>query len=473
MTAQSYGFTTPTGSDLIRDGDEAISNNATKTAAALAALEARVIPKPKPPTGTDLNTLDVGTYQWSSSSGTYPNKPPGGTGVLVVTDAGNTTFQLRQQMWYATTGNGVWYRSVSSNGVWSAWARLDLLPGDVSPAVVRDILITDYRRRRGGTIGTGGLPAVALRFDHGLTKFNSIVLPLLRQHGLPWAQAITTDRVGSGEDAMTWAQLQAAAIDSGGEIANHSKTHGNPNSNLALAREVIDSLAALKTNLPRLPIELWMPPGQPEGEWFGYMSPNAAAKYDTYAGRLILANHALTFGYMPPGGYYRPLTGQLIQGMPHYTGDIATLAQLQGRVNGIPSGHGLTIMFHPALVDTTGNITAANLGAFLSWLAAERDAGRLVVLTPGGLAIADHTRPPVVHGPTLEVQRTGTAGATYIARSTGAGTLTVTDQTGTTLATKTNATSGPLWLPVTVPLDATSITATVTGTLTPPTLTNA
>jgi peptidoglycan/xylan/chitin deacetylase (PgdA/CDA1 family) len=256
-------------------------------------------------------------------------------------------------------------------------------------AARRPMLVDAFTARRGGRLGTSGVSAVALRFDHHLTPFTAKVLPLLQKYGLPFAQTINAETVGTGTDAMTFAQIQSMCLDNGGEIWNHGGNHLNASGVPAIRHQIVGALDTLTENLPGLAIPGWMPPGLADEGYDGYSPMNTLAKhYDTFAGRLIIGSHAAVYGYLP--GSYRGLDGSNPIGLGHMTMDAATEATIKSWINGAKSiGAGLTLMLHANYLDTAGYITTAALENVFAYLAAERDAGRLAILTPSGLQLAD------------------------------------------------------------------------------------
>lgn len=152
--------------------------------------------------------------------------------------------------------------------------------------------------QRGGVIGTGGKPAIALRFVHHLDSFDEKVLPLLEKYRLPWGQMINASRINNPDfdDNWTWEQLAYAAHTTGGEVWNHGYTHENITNVEEANQAVTGGLAALRENLPTLVIDGWAGPGQPE--MMGMEGSDTPEKfYDTYPGRVI---HVL--GYFSTGG---------------------------------------------------------------------------------------------------------------------------------------------------------------------------
>lgn len=301
-------------------------------------------------------------------------------------------------------------------------------------AARRDMLVSAFTERRGGRVGTNGVAAVALRFDHHLDPFVSKVLPLLQQYGLPFGQAINPQNVGTGDDNRTWAQIQSMCTDNGGEVWNHGGNHLDATGVGPIRGQITGALDTLKANLPGLAIEGWMPPGLASGGYDGY-SPMTTPEqhYGTYAGRLIISSHAAVYGYIP--GSYRGMDGTNPIGRTHMTMDASTEANIKAWINGAKAiGAGLTLMLHSNYLDTAGYLTTSALGNVLAYLAAERDAGRLVILTPSGLQLAaDDTE----YRQNLAVNGTFADGLNNWANTAG---WTVATQSGLTSASTTTGT---------------------------------
>jgi peptidoglycan/xylan/chitin deacetylase (PgdA/CDA1 family) len=263
-------------------------------------------------------------------------------------------------------------------------------PADQATGTRRDHLVARYLERRGGTIGTGGKAAVALRFDHHLNPFRDKVLPLLHHYGLPWAQAINPDRIGTFTDsAVSWEQLQNMALRYGGEVWNHSANHRDATTPDAIYGQVVTSLEDIRRGLPRLAIEGWAPPGLRAGAYLGaspFQTPEQNT--ETYAGRLALEHHAVIAGYAGP--LYRTLDGAGAIGATAATIDRADTARTLAWVDGaVARTAGLALTLHSKWLDVEGYITTAQLAAILAEVAARRDAGDLEVLSLSGLWAAD------------------------------------------------------------------------------------
>lgn len=262
--------------------------------------------------------------------------------------------------------------------------------GGNNAGLQRATIVDAGRKRRGTVIPTGGLPAVALRFDHHFAQFNSKVMPLLRKYRLPWGQMTNIGNFGKGNDTLTVAQVRDLCYTSGGELWNHSLTHSDIPDEATADREVTQGLDDLKAAFPGLWIDGWAGPGQTN--LMGMEGSDTPEKfYGTYPGQLVLQQHAFVRGYYP--GIYQRMAGENLVGAPHTTIDTLDYAYVNGILAGAMSTvAGVTLMLHPNYLDTSGYMTTATLEQILSRIADLRDAGQLVVLSPTGILLADSGR---------------------------------------------------------------------------------
>lgn len=313
----------------------------------------------------------------------------GTSGILFVGDGHHPTISFISQMMISGDGAGIKWRSARA-GNWGEWSEIGTPAGSMDEgAGRRALLVSEARRRRGGTIGTAGRAVVSLRFDHHWNPFLADIYPLLVEYGLPWslpmnsASPAADDKVGG---VIPWADIQDKAINGGGEVTNHGRNHGDAGTLPALRREIIQALDELTSYLPELAIETYNLPGT-GGSQLGGTTMTSVETTLTPAGRMILANHAFVSGAM--GSHYRPLGGQPAIGHSHYTMDSATLNHWTTAIDtAIATGTGIQFMLHPsAIVD--GTTTVATLDAAFAYMAAKRDAGQLVILSPSAALIAD------------------------------------------------------------------------------------
>lgn len=264
------------------------------------------------------------------------------------------------------------------------------------PGLRHQMLQAQFRRRRGGTIGTSGRVPVALRFDHGFAKFQPI-LDLLRTYQLPATQACFAhqfDAEGSQSSlnaGWTFPMIQTAGLRDGIEVANHSSTHYDATTIPKLVDEIAQSKTDLQAALPRLAVEGWITPGVGgTGYMDGWNTTSDLGKWaTTNAGKLVLGHHAWAEGYTP--GELHTLDGTILPGRHSWTIDLMDrAAQVEALIaRAQRTGTGINFMLHPANVGNADMVDLARLEAIFAYLAAERTAGRIEVLTLGGWMMAD------------------------------------------------------------------------------------
>lgn len=418
---------------------------------------------------TDMNTFTKpGIYPFQT--GDNPNGP-GYPGTLYVGDPGNTTIAFVTHLYVATDGKGIFYRS-ARNGTWTVWSG----GGSGSSELGEDlhqIMVSEFVRSRGGRIGTGGLPVVCLRFDHHLDPFVAHILPILKELKLPWAQAVNPGRLGVGDDNLTYTELQDICVNGGGEVWNHGMTHGDAQTIAQAKYEIIDSFDALNNNMPAMKTEGFMPPGVGDGGYMGWAPIREVERWKSPAAQMVLRRHAVTTAYM--GNRYRPLGGVVVQGHSHRVMDTAQPHHWTQSLDIIKrTGTAVTLMVHPNVV-VDGQNTVANIRAGLELVAAARDRGEILVLSPSATVIADigsgfrrnlATATTITAGGSqiVDVFNPDCRGALHELTWTGGGTITVKDNTGT-LNTQLTGGRGSFYIPYFVGSTAGTVTMTSTASV--------
>lgn len=407
-TAAQFGMATPIDSDYMKHGDDAITRNAEIAAALFSDLIGRVEGTPLP-LDTDLNSrLKTGLHLirnatlWASLKNRPAAAGDANAGFLRVAELPGSLVWQELTVYYPTPTR-YWRISKSLSDLFPEWKDSNPAPSPSAGTITggnaglaNQLRVQAFTARRGGTKYTAGRGAVALRFDHGLGNFRDVVLPLLRKHSLPFALALNPrnwDRAENG--GVTAADVRSWVANDRAEVWNHGATHGNATTAADLRDEIATGLAELQEQISNTVIDGFMVPGVGTP---GYDNFNAGTKpeafYDTMAGRLILENHAVSSGYYP-GTARRVLDGTIRQGQNHYTMDARTLADVRAEIAAAErDATGLQLMLHPSLIGGDGYISATVLGQVLAYIAAERDAGRLVVLSPYDLLLADSTPTP-------------------------------------------------------------------------------
>lgn len=444
--------------------------------------------------GTDWDSLTEGEWRKSiPNSDGAPNSVISDSGitpigVLRVMNPGYSSDTAKIQMFFAYSGQGVFFRSANARGEWKEWARLDGGKGDASHALRHRILEDEFRKRRLGSVGTGGRRAVALRFDHHLIPFRDIILPLLKERGLPWAQMLNPDNMGTNDDAVDTSTVQSWALESGGEVWNHGGNHADAKGNSAIDDQVVGSKRRLQEQFRRLVIDSWAPPRLPDGSYDGYYGKTPVESADTFAGQLIWGHHAAVAGYAPDN--YHPLTGQMRTFLKHRVMDTAQFYHVERWLNELPPRFGMVLMVHPNVVGTSGYISKDTLVRVLDELVRRRDAGQIEIVPYSGLFAADAGHAPhMLAGAeagkvtsswtqTLSSDVTAlTAGAmhelsAWVKTTPGASvtcTVTIKSPSGGVTSTRKVALadgSGRVSTLVTAPVDATETTVTMIGAFT-------
>lgn len=303
---------------------------------------------------------------------------------------------------YKEYAGSVWFRSTSSVAAppypYSAWVDLGATGGGSATTppsgLANSIRVDDFTQRRGGRKKTGGIAAVAFRFDHGLNNFKTEILPLLQTYGIVGSLALNSRRWTDAESNLVTQSEVDGWVSSGWvEIWNHSATHGDASTIAALTDTIVGGLTELRAQLPSAVIDGFAIPGVGGGTNLGGLNSGTTPEnwYGTDAGRIILENHAVATGAFPDTDR-RVLDGRVRQGMGHWTLDSQASATAITRLQGVQaSKKGQQFMLHPSLMNTAGYITTAELGTILAWCATERDAGRIKIYSQYDLLLADAT----------------------------------------------------------------------------------
>ena len=414
------------------------------------------------PEGTDLGTFrDPGLWLIlnTSSAMATGDMPVDSTGVRVEGPA------LLEVAAVTTSGRAFQTITVDHNGKLRDFARTTTLveswpewqekggaapdqPGqvtDTSTAVSDHAARVEYARsRRGGGIGTSGQAVVMLRFDHWLVAFRDEVLPILRKYQLPATLNLNYDNIlleQNGSGTITWEHVQDWNQRYGIEIANHGSTHRDQTTTEDIYHEIVNGRRNLEAAMPRVAVETWQEHGASyfvNAEIDGDPGLNLGREphnfFESYAGRLVLAEHAIIEG--KAGGFFHPINGDPQIGQSHYSSDrdaAQSMIDLVGVAQAL--GRGVTFYTHPgsmnnvlangqnwpyeeqedgsvivtnpndgstqtfatdaelrAWASTEGHIvhiSYKDFDTFCAHLAAERDAGRLMIMTAAGGGFAD------------------------------------------------------------------------------------
>lgn len=333
--------------------------------------------------GTDLNAYYTTTHEgmWNvtstTSAGTMLNLPEARVGKVVVYNMAGGSIAGQ---WYMTYAGGLWYRTVTNltGPVWGSWTNLTAtapVPVVSEPGLKHTVRANTAKATSGGPVGTGGKPFIVLRFDDWHTEFGTNVAPVLRDNNLPCIMACTNDMVTS---SVGYSQIQSWHVNDGFQVVGHGYSHGPASTDSQLVHEIIESADTFETNMTAVKIHNWTMPGTgvtpPYG---GYTDSNEDAFYNTTAGKLIMSRYGIVSGAR--GGWLAPQGANLI-GQGHTTFEASTVTQFQDVVNSAKKGpYSLTLMAHPGNLGQSGYMSLADFATCMAWLAAERDAGNLIV----------------------------------------------------------------------------------------------
>ena len=349
------------------------------------------------PNGTDADLFTSNgafgipnTTAAESMLGTWPVKFPG-----VFINIHSTTL-AKAQIYMPYSGQAaLWWRVGLGFTTYTPWVNAGAPAEGASADVgLANSLHIDYMETfYGGTISTGGVGAVAFRHDHGLNNFNSVIRPLHEARNIPYSLALASRRWDQAENnTVTPAMVNAWVLAGLCEIWNHgASAHNNASGYAANYDYWVNGLAELQDQIPDAFITGVVIPGTGVSGQFDGMGGvgNPQALYNTDAGRLILGNHAVVTGAFP-NTEMRPLDGKVRQGQFHYGMESRTSAVIIAKIaEAQAQKKGLQLMMHPSLIDTAGYITSADYAAVLDYVVTERDAGRLAVLSPYELLLAD------------------------------------------------------------------------------------
>lgn len=450
--------------------------------------------------GTSLSTILIpGDYTAPSAlvAGTIPDMPPevAGQPFTLRVEGANTTLsahRLNQTLITLPYAVGQppreFKRSIHNSKVTADWIEFGI---DAAKNSLKDnytlgrgrrleVLQQESRLRRGGVIGTNGRTPVALSFDHGLSNFKQYVLPHLIRLGLPCSLALNPANHGSGENGtVTWSELQSWALNHGVEMVHHGQDHGNvaDGNPLLLQEKLLSSIPQMKTAMPEVVADAFVMPGASGNFYDGFDAALDPEKWwDHPAGRMILDNFPVVTSAVP--GQAVPVVGSPTIGADRAGVDNTSWATVtENKVRSLyGTGTGMHVFNHPSKIEN--GITATRFTQFLEFLANERDAGRIEVLTISGFAWAD---PRQNYGfdltafsgwsgstgtVTIDPMLTNLKGAqvALMGEATTSGSITVSavsDAGGLNTSRTISITPGqPIYLPFSIPKTASVITIT-------------
>lgn len=392
-TPAELGLTTPTGDDLLRNGDNAITNNATKLAGLYDDLIARDIAGDwvrGKPTVTDLDAITApGAY------GLPAPFPAGWTGlpadvttasVLVVhkgTRAASSWLMAQELFQYGATP-ARWWRSRRTSAAWNPWQRLGNTNAGAEFAL--DQFPAGHALRLQAfhdaypLTSTAGKGVVCFRYDHGLTNFKAHLLPLHQARSIPAYIAMNsrlwTDPQNAGAtqaDARAW--LASGLV----QFGNHTADHQDKDTPADIFDTIVNGRRELEAQLNTTIHGFTVPGVTGLGGLGGFDGGTLDGYTHTYAGATALAAHGIVSGR--GGSAYRPLDGITRQRSAHLTWEAQTYTTVKGWIDtAIATKTALTIMAHPRLLNT-GTFTTALAAQVLDYVAAKIASGQLANLS--------------------------------------------------------------------------------------------
>lgn len=348
--------------------------------------------------GTDFNTLSgwdkAGTYYITSgtSAATMVNRPAGaanGASLLEVLSGHAPSYGFTKQVYTVLSNPQEWWRTLISTGVWSDWERRDsagIFPVDSGHYGTPNVaLIEDFKANHPVT-STGGKGAIVFRFDHGLTNFKSMILPMLNSRGWKCMIAMNSRNWAKIENAGMSQAEATALIDAGHEFANHGAdgngegtTHKEMDTKAAIWDQIVVGKRELEAQLGR-PVERFVIPGTVNGMGGFTTGPSMDVFSSTYAGSVIMSHHAVSSGAFP-NTRFRKLDGRLKQGQAYYNIETETVSSIKAQIDtAVSTKTALEIMLHPRNLNQPGFLTLANLEEVFAYIDSKVSAGQLVVL---------------------------------------------------------------------------------------------
>lgn len=336
---------------------------------------------------TDIDSLEDGIYTPMNVSAAetmgFPSKNVGPLHQFTI--PGGTPGKLNSvQWWFPISGTAkIWTRSRIS-GSWFEWTEIGGSSKTPLNSPEREMRVAQANARRLGPQGTNGVAVFAMMFDHGTNNFVSKIAPKLKAAGLPCGLGLNsqmydpTYMFNEHDKNTTFAQIQTLAISQGVSIWNHGQRH------VKSATEIVGGRDELNQSMPMVPIENWLNAGPYS------FSTSFEAYWTDPDGATIMNSHGYVIGNIdervkPLNGIAKPgFDGTWIDAGQNAIDILKSEIQEAQRIGGAAM-----MRHHPQYMDTTGYVTSAQFQTFIDWVASERDAGRLMVVTPDMLNLLD------------------------------------------------------------------------------------
>lgn len=378
------GVVIPEGSDFIDSaGVGAMRNMGTSVDAALdktlstEALDA-----------VDLNTMkSPGTYRMGAPYPTgYTNVPAGNTtaSMLLVVSGPSPAAWAAQEIYQYGSNPKRWWRISRTQTLWNDWVEVGAGGGGPSDIPVNALAVggRDMRMRlfkdQYPLVSTGDKGAVVFRYDHGLTNFKNVLLPLHEQYGIVPYVAMNSRNWDLPENSGA---TQAEAKTWNVEWGNHTSDHNDKTGIHDVWDTIVNGRIELEEQVGKT-VHGFTVPGLPASggpsydKLDGFGTGGVSGYSNSYAGNLILNHHAICSGTM--GDVYRPLDGQIRIGMRHTGWENRTWEQVKYVIDSaISSKTVVTLMQHPRTMNMSGYWTPALADQVLAYVRSKIDAGEL------------------------------------------------------------------------------------------------
>ncbi|MCB4209159.1 polysaccharide deacetylase family protein [Arthrobacter sp. UM1] len=393
------GFALPDGDAPIRDGDDAITQNARAAAAADAELGRRIATVAAA-TMQPIDAAASGLYQYGSNWRGLPMPTPADmpailTGLGAVLNGDERLLVACDAPAAGTFETGTNWRGRPVGGGVSAVA-VNAAVDRVRYGLARDLLQAKARRLHARTSPRA---QVALVVDDYPAATLQLVLPLLAARNIPCSWALNGNAFDPGYSyarfsaGASWADIRALDP-SRVEIVNHGASHADVRDVDALEAEILGSRARLRAETGQA-ILGWLPPGCDYPEGIRYKTAPLITDEEVYLGsefaRLVLGGHAWAGGTQRRPGdggvITHPLDGRPVTLAGRQWLDYPDDAGVKPGGIGdrhvaaaIERGHGTILSLHACYLDGGGaprRVTRAGFEGFLDRLAARRDAGDL------------------------------------------------------------------------------------------------
>jgi len=361
------------------------------------------------PDGTNLDTLRVpGSYIIATATSaatmtgmpTIDGVPVNNTAVIHVLTASNSSAGEQRISIYVADGVYKKFSRVTrSASSWPAWQNdspsatvTPVTPTILARAGARHDMLKQQAYARRGPVGIKGKrAAVSIRMDHWLNDTFAKALPMLEDKNLPASICLNVDNMGDPQNNLiTWPMVIDMALHRGVEIWNHGADHIDHTDEAGIIDAIVGGQQRLQAAVgPKLVVDGWMSNGSSYYDGFTF-GRTFEAWTDTVAADSIMYAHAFADGKNT--GFLQPLDGRIKLGGSHYSAESGGAAPTIARIEEAKKlGRGITIYFHPGLIDQPGGFTLADLEVLFTWLAEQRDAGLIEILTPSAMAMADMT----------------------------------------------------------------------------------